>query len=87
MRPADRKKNWRRKNRDYRNACRRKYYAQSAGQDWRKMARWEDGDVRRIMDPHRPVDRLLAHALRRSISAIQLKRCAEKKRIQSESKR
>lgn len=44
--------------------------------------RWTLDDVARIMSPHRPLDRVLARVLKRSVQAIQIKRTYETKRRQ-----
>ena len=68
------------KGRMYRNSERRKYYAKSQCYREGDKRRWDSWEVGLVL-AHDIPDIELAKKLRRSVQAIQVKRCKEKRRF------
>ena len=74
MPKTEKEKEDRRNNRENRNRARRENYAQTRLPGFPTLRRWSDSEIRAIMDPKKPLDRVLARELNRSVQAIQIKR-------------
>lgn len=68
-------KNWRKKNPDKWNACKKRNYKKGSKNKQHHREEWTMREDARITDPNRPKDRVLAEELGRTVLAIQLRRC------------